>query len=253
MSGISEWLGHRLATYLSKDVRTPDPVWAVDAGTLLRELQPGDVLLLDGNTRLSAAIRYITHSTWTHAALYVGDEIARRGGDASRVFIEADLKDGVRSTTLAAFAGQHVRICRPVGLGDAERLAVLDYAIGRIGARYDLRNVIDIARYLSPIHPGSGKRFNRRLLEMGSGDPSRAICSTLIAQAFQEVHYPILPRVAQRPGEDGMMHHVYSLRPNTLFVPADFDLSPYFEVVKPIDEKHFDFHRLHWQDGVSVR
>src|SRR5208282_354723 len=36
---------------------------------------------------------------------------------------------------------------------------------------------------------------NDRMLALGSGDPTHTICSTLIAEAFQHVRYPVLPRI----------------------------------------------------------
>ena len=44
-------------------------------------------------------------------------------------------------------------------------------------------------------------RLRRHLLALGGGDPSRAICSTLIAEASQALHYPILPDIT--PSEAG--------------------------------------------------
>ena len=32
-------------------------------------LQPGDVLLVEGNNHISGVIKYLTQSTWSHAAL----------------------------------------------------------------------------------------------------------------------------------------------------------------------------------------
>src|SRR5574337_378503 len=58
--------------------------------------------------------------------------------------------------------------------------------------RYDLKNVVDLARYLLPTPPVP-VGWRRRLLALGSGEPTQAICSTMIAQAFQSVSYPILP------------------------------------------------------------
>lgn len=63
---------------------------------------------------------------------------------------------------------------------------VCDYPSGN---QYDLRNVIDLARYLLPTPPVP-LRFHRLLLALGNGDPIRAICSTLIAQAFQSIAIP---------------------------------------------------------------
>ena len=70
-----------------------------------------------------------------------------------------------------------------MGLSDNDRKKVVEYIIARIGQHYDLKNIFDLARYLFPMPPVPF-RYRRRLLEMGSGDPTRAICSTLIAQAF---------------------------------------------------------------------
>jgi hypothetical protein len=51
-----------------------------DAAALRRHLRKGDVVLVAGDNRVSAIIRYLTQSAWSHAALYIGDEILRRGG-----------------------------------------------------------------------------------------------------------------------------------------------------------------------------
>ncbi len=63
---------------------------------------------------------------------------------------------------------------------------VLDFAVSRIGQNYDVKNVVDLCRFLLP-HPPVPARFRRRMIAMGSGDPTRFICSTLIAQAFHAV------------------------------------------------------------------
>jgi hypothetical protein len=91
------------------------------------------------------------------------------------------------------------------------------------------------------------------MLALGSGAPTRAICSTLIAQAFQAVRYPILPRV-ERPSDKDRgklppgVREVLHIRHYSLFTPRDFDLSPYFRVIKPEVENGFDHHALHWRE-----
>ena len=94
-------------------------------------------------------------------------------------------------------------------------------------------------------------RWRRRLLALGSGDPSRAICSTLIAQAFQSLNYPVLPEVVIRsPSTDPHCHdcnrELLHIRHHSLYTPRDFDLSPYFDVVKPNLLAGFDFHAVPW-------
>lgn len=91
--------------------------------------------------------------------------------------------------------------------------------------------------------------WKRGLLELGSGDPTRAICSTLIAEAFQSIRYPILPLL--EPADDGdaplWRRAVFHPRRPSLFTPADFDLSPWFQIIKPILAQGFDPHGLRWE------
>ena len=91
------------------------------------------------------------------------------------------------------------------------------------------------------------------MLALGSGDPTRAICSTLIAQAFQSVQYPIMPRIESLDLETmAGLHCVQEIlhaRDHSLFVPRDFDLSPYFQVVKPGLTQDFNYRALLWADA----
>jgi hypothetical protein len=111
-------------------------------------------------------------STWSHAALSAGSHLAEAGGDSEHGFIEVDMVEGVRSVSIGEFAGAHTRVCRPDGLDDTDRRKVTTYVIERLGNHYDLRNVIDLVRYLFPTPPVP-QRFRRRMLALGSGDPTR--------------------------------------------------------------------------------
>ncbi len=246
-------LGRLLAGYLTR----PDPRYAPpatsSAGDLQRALQPADVLLVEGNTRVSTAIKYLTQSTWSHAALYIGEQAGLKN-DAGQalVLIEADLMNGVCAVPLGKYAEFHTRICRPVGLTEADAASVIRYAVSRIGHSYDLKNLIDLARYLLPTPPVP-QRLRRRMIALGSGEPTRALCSTLIAEAFQSVKYPILPYLEHRPqgtpGCDSCVDEVLRARHHTLFAPRDFDISPYFRVVKPRIERGFDYRSLQWSEA----
>ena len=241
MRGPLTWLGRWLADYLSQERPRGEQAGYVDPALLAATLRPCDVLLVEGNTRISVAIKYLTQSTWSHAALYVGG--------ADRVFVEADLRGGVRAVPLREYASMHTRICRPAGLTAEDAARVIAYAASRVGHRYDLKNVIDLARYLLPTPPVPA-RLRRRMIAFGSGDPTRAICSTLIAQAFQSVHFPILPEVTRvktdDPACDTCYEDILHIRRHSLFAPRDFDASPYFEVVKPTIEAGFDYRALRW-------
>jgi hypothetical protein len=245
-------LGRALARYLSKGRHVHAASVADDLGGVRAVLRPADVILVEGNSKFSTAVKYLTQSTWSHAALYVGDRLHMRNANGEHcVVVEADVNDGVRAVALTQFAGLQVRVCHPVGLTEVETRAVIDYAVARLGHRYDLRNILDLVRYLFPTPPVP-PRWRRRLLALGSGDPTRAICSTLVAQAFQSVRYPILPRIEQRPTNDPLcpacVDEVLHVRHHSLFVPRDFDLSPYFDVVKPTLRDGFDHHALQWAD-----
>lgn len=249
------WVGRRLARFLARTTHVHGIGPLTKQDRLLACLQPGDVLLVEGNSRVSTAIKYLTQSTWSHAALYVGAHLADAGGDPDHCFIEADIVDGVRSIGVNEFAGAHTRICRPVGLNESDCRRVTAFAIARLGNQYDLRNVIDLARFLLPTPP-IPLRFRRRMLALGSGDPSRAICSTLIAQAFQSIRYPILPitdtRNADHPDCPGCIEEILHVRHHSLFAPRDFDVSPYFQIVKPTLVADFDFNALSWGDAFTA-
>jgi hypothetical protein len=241
---IASSIGRAVGRYLSRPVSNYRPLTTCDPDVLAATLRPGDVLLVDGNTRVSAAIKYLTQSTWSHAALYIGTRSSPTGSDRTEpLLVEADMVDGVRAVPLSQYAPFHTRICRPAALtaGDARR--VVAYAISRLGHTYDLKNMIDLARYLLPLPP-LPSRWRRCMLALGSGDPTKAICSSLIAQAFQSVGYPILPAMVRRGSDPGAEDHnreLRTIRHYSLYTPRDFDISPYFEIVKPSVEHGFAY------------
>jgi hypothetical protein len=79
-----------------------------------------------------------------------------------------------------------------MGLSSEDARRVVNHALGRLGDKYDLKNVFDLARYLLPTPPVPTS-WRGRMLALGSSDPTRAICSTLIAEAFEAIGFPILP------------------------------------------------------------
>lgn len=256
LRGLSSALGSWLVRYLGRRRHTHSSAAPVDLHTLARCLQPGDVLLVEGQTRVSVAIKYLTQSTWSHAAIYVGKATGRCDAEGRPLcFVEADIREGVRAVALTEYSGHHCRICRPVGLTPQDTSAVVSYVVARIGHQYDLKNVVDLARYLLPTPPVP-VRWRRRMLALGSGDPTRAICSTLIAQAFQSVRYPILPEVRTAASRDpmcpGCAEEILHIRHHSLFVPRDFDVSPYFAVIKPTLVMGFEYQKLVWQAGAET-
>jgi len=111
-----------------------------------------------------------------------------------------------------------------------------------------------LARYLLPLVPVPA-RFRRHLLALGSGDPSRAICSTLIAQAFNSVSYPILPEIKREwlrdPSCKDCYAEMYHIRHYSLYTPRDFDISPFFDIIKPTIINGFNYRSITWHNAAK--
>lgn len=249
---LLDWIGERVAGHLSKPTSGYEPYAAARPELVAKTIRPGDVLLVEGaRSRINSAIRYLTQSTWSHAALYVGPDagLGSRDGEPL-VLIEAELGKGVIGSPLSKFDTYNTRICRPVGLTPEDRAAVVRHAVERIGYAYDLKNIIDLMRYFLP-QPPVPARWRRRMIALGSGEPTRAICSTLIAQAFESVGYPILPEVRRVDAES--RREILHIRHHSLYAPRDFDLSPFFAIVKPTIETGFDYKTMMWDKGAPER
>jgi hypothetical protein len=248
-------IGAFLARRLTSESSGYQPFTPSDPDTLHRVLQPGDIVLIEGNQYVSSAIKYLTQSTWSHAALYVGDALPESsdGGPRPRL-IEVVLGDGCIASPLEKYQTYNTRICRAVALTPQDRQVVIDFMISRLGTRYDTKNILDLLRYFWPTPPAH--RHRRRMIAFGSGEPTRAVCSTLIAEGFGKIGYPILAEVTRAKGRaaaqsDYSRREILHIRHFSLYTPRDFDLSPYFAVVKPTIEHGFDYKRLEWSETAA--
>ncbi len=228
---LAEWLNHE---YEIHDV----PL--CDFDRLAFEARPCDVLLVEGRSRVSQVIKTITQSIWTHSAIYVGrlhdidDPVLRElveshyeGDPHAQLLIEPILGRGTIVTPLEAYRGEHLRICRPKGLSRLDTQAVIKHVVQHLGVEYDFRQMLDLARFLFPygILP---RRWRSTLFEHNAGIPTKTVCSSMIASAFNDVDYPILPVIHQ---EENGRYRLYK-RNTRLYKPSDFDTSPYFDIVK---------------------
>jgi hypothetical protein len=271
-------LTQRITQYMLEPSSHYDLRGLNDFDQLKSTIRKGDVLLVEGDQRVSAVIKYLTQSSWSHAVLYIGDELLRRDdelkqhaietfGDAAEHLIVEALFDGVVASPLVKYVDFNVRLCRPYRLRDEHRKIILDDSVAAIGWRYDLRNVVDLAVHLIFVSLLPGRHHKERLLRLGSGASSQVICTSLLGQLFHKVGFPVLPSVsypeAQEPDRSPMLHWPWSIlrrksrsryaglyrhRHPTLLTPRDFDLSPYFQVLKfnVIPEKGFDYSRIEW-------
>jgi hypothetical protein len=254
-------LGHFLARRLQAESSGYEPYTPSDADTLRRTLVPGDILLIEGNLHISAVIKYLTQSTWSHSALYVGDALPEPADGSERPrLIEVNLGEGCVAVPLSKYRTYNTRICRASGLSPEDRNQVVKFMVDRLGLKYDTKNILDMLRYFLPTPPVP-VRWRRRMIAFGSGDPTRAICSSMIAEAFEQIRYPILPEVTRAPGRASAQssysrEEILHIRHHSLYTPRDFDLSPFFRVVKPTLEYGFDYRAVTWagdkrQDGAA--
>ena len=248
---LLDWVGEIVARQLQKPTSGYEPYAAARPELVAMTIRPADILLVEGpRSKINSAIRYLTQSTWSHSAMYVGlgAGLGERDGEPL-VLVEAELGKGVIASPLSKYSTFNTRICRPVGLTPDDRIEVIRFVTERIGYAYDLKNIIDLMRYFLP-NPPVPARWRRRMLALGSGEPSRAICSTLIAQAFESVGYPILPEV--RRVDDVSRKEILHIRHHSLYAPRDFDISPFFAVVKPTIETGFDYKQMQWDNDKNT-
>ena len=71
MRDLLRWLYDKATDWLTRE-GPPGPTPLCDFNQLGFELRKGDVLLVEGRSRVSEVIRVITQSPWSHSALYVG-------------------------------------------------------------------------------------------------------------------------------------------------------------------------------------
>src|SRR6476660_2194396 len=253
MGLVVEGIGRVIARYLERPAAGYEPFTPSDPDALRATLEPGDVLLVEGNSHISGVIKYLTQSTWSHAALYVGPIGGANTHEGEpHVLIEAELSEGVVSSPLSKYYSYHTRICRPVGLSQEDRASVCQYAIERIGFDYDIRNLIALMRVLMPLPVPQRWRRRRIGSGSGSGNPTRIMCSALIAQAFEMVRYPILPKIT-RIESKAAQRVISQIRPSSHYAPRDFDISPYFQIVKPTLVENFNYKLMDWADLPAQR
>ena len=247
------WLTYEKANY-----QTP----LTNFERLRYELRPGDVLLVAGRSNVAEIIKTVTQSIWTHSLFYIGrlhdiDDPALRDllqknrhcNPDEQLIIEAVLGKGIIVSPIDDYEGEHLRICRPRGITRQDSQSVIEHAVSHLGTDYDVRQIMDLARFMVP-YWFLPRRWRSTLFEHNAGKPTKTVCSTMMAEAFASVRFPIVPVVHQ--DKDG---NLSIIRSNShLITPCDFDHSPYFDVIKyPILD--FDelgiYRKLPW-DQTSV-
>ena len=219
-----------LASFLTKEKSTPQSqniYYQVSLEEIKPMLKPCDVILIEGKSRVSRAIQFITESNWSHAAIFIG-----KFKNYENCLIEVKLVDGCIYTDINHYSNYNIRVCRPMFLSQLKKRNMVKFFKNKVGVTYDLRNIFDLVRFIYP-NPPIPKKYRRNLIGIGAGTPTKAICSTLIARGFEKANHPILP-LEEMPKKRNLVqrHHSFCL-------PKDFDISPFFDIIKPRPKKTF--------------
>ncbi len=248
MRSIFSKLRQVVLTKLEKPRRYYEQRVYNNVGKLYNVIRPGDVVLVEGRSEMSRLIKLFTSSHWSHAAIYVGNALIASGSkdreiylkryreDSNHMLIEAFSGDGVIATPLIKYKEHNIRVCRPYGILESDLYHVIEQVISKLGMHSDDQNITAIALIIlqTILRPKSRHTIQACL---GNCNDYQVICSGMIAQAFQSVGYPIVPRLLPQNQKDvfsenspygsGLLMRHYSQ-----ISPKDFDLSPNFEVFK---------------------
>jgi hypothetical protein len=266
------WLVDLMAQMLTRPLRTYDQRMPNNLAALKANLRRGDVVLIEGDQRVSQVIRYLTQSSWSHSAMYIGDDLRRykpgladllareHGEEARHLLIEALDGVGVVCSPVSKYVRHNLRLCRPHGLRREDLDHMIEELVSQLGRPYSVRHIVSLARYFFPVSL-IPQRLRRAALHYRSDANQTLVCSTMLARAFAHVGYPVLPRVTF--DDNGHRSHwlrrllgrngngkraLYEEQNPALITPRDFDLSPYFEIVKfnHLANGRFDYRRIEW-------
>jgi len=247
-------LARLIERWLTKE-RPPRKALLCDFERIRHELKSCDVLLIEGRSRAANVIRYITQSNWTHAALYIGrlydieDPKLRHlirshynGSENEQLIIESELGIGTVIRSLKTYQYDHIRICRPKGIAHADCQQVIAYSLSQLGKGYYTRQIFDLMRFFLP-YKALPPRLGSSLFKLNPGYATKTVCSSMIAEAFCFIQFPILPLV-KMTGENNEVQ-LFQQNPK-LCTPKDFDYSPYFQIIKYsfFDRSHHESYRL---------
>jgi hypothetical protein len=237
---LLDFLTRKASKFLSKTDNLPRRTYLYDFNQMAKEVKPCDVLLIESHTRIGNIVRLISESPWTHAALYIGrlsdiqDEtlreiVSKHAKDLSsdQLLIESIIDKGTIISPLDKYKNEHIRILRPSTLLPEDAQKVIANVIQQIGHKYSLRHLFDLGRFIFPwrVLP---REWRSSLFQQNISQSVEDICSSMIANAFQSVNYPILPAIEEKDEEGHTLIH----RNPRLYTPSDFDVSPFFDIIK---------------------
>lgn len=230
----------KASKFLAKTDNLPRRTYLYDFNQMTKEVKPCDVLLIETHTRIGNFVRLISESPWTHAALYIGrpsdienpalrEFISKYAKElnSEQLLIESVIDKGTIISPLDKYKNDHIRILRPSALLPEDAQKVIAHLIQQLGHKYSLRHLFDLGRFIFPwrIMP---RKWRSTLFQQNITQSIEDICSSMIANAFQSVNYPILPAFEDKDEEGHTLIH----RNPRLYTPSDFDVSPFFDIIK---------------------
>lgn len=203
-------------------------------------IEPGDVILVDGTAPADKRIKSISGSNWSQVLLYLGrlhdikdPSLRAMASDYipcqsnTQLLLKVDLVHGVHLITLSELQDVQLRICRPSGLTDAEKQSVIRYGLSRLEnnkkhAWWPAIRLLLVPWSWFPRH------WRKPIFKLLSGRRLRRAVGGTIGDSFSFIQFPILPLVKKEFDGKTKLYRHYPM----VFYPSDFDLSPYFDVVK---------------------
>ena len=83
-------------------------------------MKPGDVVLVERQSRASSAIQFITGSNWSHATIFIG-----KAKSFDHCLIEVRAVEGFKYTDINAYRHHNLRICRPIFLNNKKKTIII--------------------------------------------------------------------------------------------------------------------------------
>ena len=255
---LYQWLCERLQ-------RQPDHSdWPLgDLESQRAQLRPCDVLLVDGDSSLDRRLKVLTGSRFSRVLLYIGrpHEVADPALRSlladylpcrpdTQLVLDASLERGLCIRDLSNLHDLHLRVCRAQNLSEAECQDALRFAISRVGTGTQHTWSTLALLWLLPWRT-LARHARRRLLNRWANDLLRAITGTAVGEAFAFIQFPVHPLVKE-PGDAGT--RLLRLQPR-VFHAADFDHSPYFDVIKApylLDKVPTGFGALPWKGNAGA-
>ncbi|MCF6193827.1 MAG: hypothetical protein L3J46_05795, partial [Kangiellaceae bacterium] len=152
----------RLEKWLNYE--TPPQTFPIcDFEKLSHGIKPGDVVLVEGRSRVADVIRIITQSRWSHSAIYIGriheihsQQVREKlleyfdAKPETQLLVEGILGKGIIVTPLTEYMQDNLRICRASTISAQDVQHVVGYCVNKLGTAYNVRQLFDLARFIFP-------------------------------------------------------------------------------------------------------